>query len=147
MRRGQGNRTTYMGQLRECLGIDNNAELREIVDHSTAAEFNKWTTSRCSARWNQWGVRTRREPARNLAQIFSPAEGSPALTTLRELFRRPSEDPHPINISGGPIAQWSQLLSTGPELKTETNRPLVERTTSAGASPPVLMVPKVRMES
>jgi hypothetical protein len=43
MRRGQGNRKTYLGQLRECLGIDNNAELREIADLSTAVEFNKWS--------------------------------------------------------------------------------------------------------
>ena len=94
MRSGQGNRTTYLGQLRECLGIDNNADLRQMVDLSTAAEFNKWTTSRCSTRWNQWGVRNPRDSSRNLAQLFSPAEGATS-TTLRELFGRPSEDPHP----------------------------------------------------
>ena len=94
MRRGQGNRTTYLGQLRECLGIDNNAELREIADLSTAVEFNKWATSRCSARWNHWGVRTPSVPGQTLAQLFSPAGGIP-LPTLRELFGRPSEDPHP----------------------------------------------------
>ena len=94
MRRGQGNRTTYLGQLRACLGIDNNAELREIVDLSPAVEFNKWTTSRCSARWNHWGVRPPRGPAQNIAEVFSPAEGSP-LPPLYELFGTPSEDPHP----------------------------------------------------
>ena len=94
MRRGQGNRTTYLGQLRECLGIDNNAELREIADLSTAAEFNKWSTSRCSARWNQWGVRNPSEPTRNALHIFSPAEGRSS-PTLLELIRSPSEDPSP----------------------------------------------------
>ena len=93
MRRGQGNRTTYLGQLRESLSIDTNAELREIADFSTAVEFNKWTTSRCSARWNHWGVRAPRGPTPNLAQLFSPG-GNP-LPTLRELFGRRSEDPHP----------------------------------------------------
>ncbi len=82
MRRGQGNRTTYLGQLRECLGIDNNAEFRENADLSTAVEFNKWTTSRCSARWNHWGARAP-NPAPNIAQLFSP-RGIP-LPTLREL--------------------------------------------------------------
>jgi hypothetical protein len=95
MRRGQGNRTTYLtGQLRACLGIDNHAELREIVDLYPAVEFNKWTTSRFSARWNHWGVRPPRGPAQNIAEVFSPAEGSP-LPTLYELFGTPSEDPHP----------------------------------------------------
>ena len=94
MRRGQGNRTTYLGQLRECLGIDNNAELREIADSSTAIEFNKWATSRCSARWNQWGVRNPTGSTRDVLQIVSPADGRP-LATLREFLGRPSEDPHP----------------------------------------------------
>ena len=94
MRRGQGNRTTYLGQLRECLGLDNNAELQEFADLSTTVEFNKWTTSRCSARWNHLAVRTPSAPGQSLAQVFNPAGGSP-LPTLQELFRTPSEDPHP----------------------------------------------------
>ncbi len=35
------------GQLPEFIGIDNNAELREIAELSTAVEFSKWTTSPC----------------------------------------------------------------------------------------------------
>jgi hypothetical protein len=31
----------YMGQLRWCLGIDNNVDLREIVDLSTAVDFKR----------------------------------------------------------------------------------------------------------
>ncbi len=80
------------GQLRECLGIDNNAELREIADLYKAVEFNKWTTSRCSV--EIMGVS---EPRVALLQI---SLSSSALEACQlELFGRRSQDHHHINTS------------------------------------------------
>ena len=91
MRRGQGNRTTYLGQARQGLGLGNNYELRELAERCTAIEFNTWTTSQCSARWKKWGVR---DSVRNLVSIFTPPDGGTA-PTLSELMQSPTEDPHP----------------------------------------------------